>query len=145
MGLIWAIGWAVVGGGVMEGIVDPDGKILDMWPQTLAIPGFLGGVVFSIVLGIAAGRRRFDELSLPRFGAWGALAGLLLGVFAVGPGLASGVLPLWLRVAVIIGPLTLLSAASASGSLALARRGERGERRELLDASSDVGNRPPSP
>src|SRR4030095_359325 len=84
MGLTWAIGWAVVGGAVMEGLVDPHGKILDMWPQTLAIPGFLGGVVFSMVLWIAARRRRFDELSLSRFSALGAMAGLLLGVFAVG-------------------------------------------------------------
>ncbi len=71
MGLTWALGWAVVGGAVMEGIVDPDGRILDMWPQTLAIPGFLGGVVFAFLLWIAEGRRRFDELSLPRFGLWG--------------------------------------------------------------------------
>src|SRR5918992_5973371 len=86
MGLTWAVGFALVGGGLMEALVDPHGKILDMWPQTLAIPGFLGGVVFSAVLRIAEGRRRFDELSLSRFGAWGAVAGLLLGVlpFAVG-------------------------------------------------------------
>ena len=36
---------------------------------------------------------------------------------------------------VIVGTLTLLSAASASSSLALARLGEE---RELLDASADV-------
>ena len=137
MGLTWAVGWAVVGGGLMEGLVDPHGKILDMWPQTLAIPGFLGGAVFSMVLGIAAGGRRFDELSLSRFGAWGAVAGLLLGVFAVGTGMASGVLPLWLRAVVIIGPMTLLSAVSASGSLALARMAER---RALRDASADVAD-----
>lgn len=127
MGLVWAIAWAVVGGGVMEGIVDPHGKILDMWPQTLAIPGFLGGVVFSVVLWMSEGRRRFDELSLPRFGALGGLVGLLLGGLAVGAGAASGVLPLWLRAAVIIGPVTLLGAVSASGSLALARMAERRE------------------
>jgi len=137
MGLTWAVGWAVVGGGVMEGLVDPHGKILDMWPQTLAIPGFLSGAVFSMLLWVAGGRRRFDELSLSRFGAWGAVAGLLLGVFAVGTGAASGVLPLWLRAAAIIGPVTLLSAASAVGSLALARMAER---RRLSDLGP-VGRR----
>jgi hypothetical protein len=56
----------------MEAFVDPHGAILDMWPQTLAIVGFVGGVVFSAVLGIAERRRRFGELSIPRFSAWGA-------------------------------------------------------------------------
>ena len=120
MGLTWAVAWAVVGGGLMEGIVDPDGKILDMWPQTLAIPGFLGGAVFSVLLGMAEGRRRFDELSLARFGALGAASGLLLGVLAIATGAASGA-PLWLRAAVIIGPVTLLNAASAAVPLALAK------------------------
>jgi hypothetical protein len=134
MGLTWAVGWAIVGGGVMEGIVDPDGKILDMWPQTLAIPAFLGGVVFSVVLRIAEGRRRFEELSLPRFAALGAVAGLLLGVLAIAAGAAPDA-PLWLRAAVIVGPVTLLSAASAAATLALARRAHG---REVLDAGADA-------
>lgn len=123
MGLTWALGWAVIGGGVMEGIFDPHGKILDMWPQTLAIPGFLGGVVFSVLLWATAGRRRFDELSLARFGGWGLVVGILLGSLAIGLGVAGGVASLWLRVVVIVGPTALLGAVSAAGSLALARLG----------------------
>lgn len=125
MGLTWAIGWAIVGGGIMEGIVDPHGRILDMWPQTLAIPGFVGGVVFAGMLWMAEGRRRFDELSLPRFGALGALVGVMLGGLAVAAGAGSGVASFWLRTAVIVAPVTLLSAASATGSLALARKAQR--------------------
>ena len=132
MGLIWGVGWAIVGGAVMEGIVDPHGEILDMWPQTLAIPGFLCGAVFSVLLGIAASGRRFDELSLLRLGALGAATGLLLGVLAAATGPAS--LPLWLRAAVVIAPLTILSAASATASLALARLAER---RTLRDPAAD--------
>lgn len=132
MGLIWGVGWAIVGGAIMEGIVDPHGKILDMWPQTLAIPGFLCGAVFSVILGIAARGRKFEELSLPRFGALGAGTGLLLGVLAAATGPAS--LPLWLRAAVVITPLTILSAASATASLAVARLGER---RGLRAAGTD--------
>ena len=132
MGLIWAVGWAVVGGAVMEGIVDPHGKIRDMWPQTLAIPGFLCGAIFSVVLGIAASGRRFEELSLSRFGALGAVAGLLLGGLAAATGPAS--LPLWLRAAVVLAPLTILSAASATASLAVARLAER---RALPPAGTD--------
>jgi hypothetical protein len=132
MGLVWAAGWAVVGGGIMEAFVDPHGAILDMWPQTLAIVGFVGGVVFSTLLGIAERRRRFGELSIPRFTAWGAVAGLLLGILV---GTPKAELPQWLLRIVIIGPTTLLSAASAAASLALARRAEK---RDLLDAGADV-------
>ncbi len=131
MGLTWAIAWAVIGGGLMEAIVDPHGRILDMWPQTLAIPGFLGCVVFSMVLWVAEGGRRFEELSIRRFAAWGAVAGVLLGGVALGLGFAGGVTPLWLRGAVAIGPLAVLNAASAAGSLAIAKKAVAGD---ALDA-----------
>lgn len=121
MGLTWAVAWAVVGGGIMEGIVDPNGELLDMWPQTLAVPGFLGGVVFSGLLWLREGRRRFDELSLPRFAGWGALAGALLGGLALGAGALPGIGSVWLRAAVLMGPVAVMSAASAAGSLAVAR------------------------
>ncbi|MEZ4588911.1 MAG: hypothetical protein R2909_21270 [Gemmatimonadales bacterium] len=120
MGLVWALGWAIVGGAVMEGIVDPHGRILDMWPQTLAIPGFLGGVVFSLLLSIVERRRSFGELSMRRFVAWGAVTGLLLGGLAVGIGAGSG-LGLALRAVAIVAPVIAMSVLSASGSLALAR------------------------
>ena len=121
MGLIWAVAWAIVGGGVMEAFVDPHGAILDMWPQTLGIAGFLGGAAFSILFGIAARRRSFEELSLVRFGALGAVAGVVVGAFLMTTGAP----------AMIIAPAALLCAGSASGSLALARRAKE---RELLDA-----------
>lgn len=127
MGLIWAVVWAIIGGGVMEAFVDPNGEILDMWPQVLGIAGFLGGTAFSIVFGIAAGRRRFDELSLARFGAWGAVAGVVVGAFLMTTGAP----------AVIIAPAALLCAGSASGSLALARRAKE---RALLDAGADASD-----
>lgn len=132
MGLLWALAWAIVGGGIMEALVDPHGEILDMWPQTLAIPGFLGGVGFSILLWMTEGHRRFDELSVHRFGALGALTGMLLGGFAMSMGAAAGTeLAPWVRALVIIGPLTLMSTTSACGALLLARMAER---RALLEA-----------
>lgn len=131
MGLIWGAGWGILVGGFMEAFVDPTGALVDIWPTALAIPGFLGGVVFSTVLGIVEGRRRFDELSLPRFGALGAAVGLLLGGLGVAAGVASALLPgVWLGAAVIIGLTTMLGAVSASGTLVLARTGEEPE---LLD------------
>ncbi len=138
MGLSWALVWAVVGGGIMELIVDPRGRILDMWPQTLAVPGFVCGAMFSLVLALGERRRRFDELSLLRFAAWGAVTGLLVGALALAAGAAPGVAPL-LRAAVILGPVTLLSALSAPAILALARLAGRRESLGAAAAGADGG------
>jgi O-antigen/teichoic acid export membrane protein len=125
VGITWAVAWAGVGF-LMEAFVDPHGRIADIWPMVLGIPGLLGGAVFSVVLGMAEGRRRFDELSLTRFGVWGAMTGALLGVV----GLA------WIGLSgMLIIPLALLGATSAIGTLALARMGGG---RKLLDAGADT-------
>lgn len=150
MGLIWAAGWALVG--VLIGVTSKVLPGLPFWDSffdvfdaplpALAIPGFVGGVLFAVVLGIAGHRRRFEELSLPRFAAWGAVGGLLLSLVPaalVAVGLASLERPdlgLWQITAVISAPLILLSAVSASVSLLLARRAES---RELLEAGEDGG------
>ena len=128
MGLTWAVGWALVGAmiAVISGFVpgNPMGSVLDPW-LALAMPGFLGGVIFSAVLWLAEGGRRFDELSLPRLAAWGAVAGLLLGVLPFALGTPSAKFPLWLLGVVIIGSTTLLSAVSAVGSALLFRYAAR--------------------
>ncbi len=141
MGLTWAVGGFLVGFGI-EMIHNvwptPFGSIVDIWPAALGYPAFFGGVVFSTVLGIAGRRRRFDELSIPRFAAWGAVGGLIVSLIPaamVAMGLATPNIPLWQITAALVGPLTLGSAIAASGSLALARMAED---RELLDASADV-------
>ncbi len=121
MALLWAVGWAIIGGGVMEGIFDRDGAILDMWPQTLGMAGFIGGFAFSALLLIAGSRRRFDELSYVGFGGLGAVAGVILGGFLMTTGAG----------ALVIAPMVALCAGSACGSLALARKAEK---TELLDA-----------
>jgi hypothetical protein len=150
MGLIWAAGWALVG--VLIGVTSKVLPGLPFWDAffdlfdaplpALAIPGFVGGVLFSMVLGIAGRRRRFEELSLPRFAAWGALGGLLLSLVPaalVAVGLASLGRPdlgLWRITVAISAPLILLSAVSASVSLLLARKAES---RDLLEAGGDEG------
>jgi hypothetical protein len=129
MGLAWAIGGALVGGlielidNVLPGALPWIARV-DMWPQTLAIPGFVGGVIFSVVLGIVGSRRRFGDLSLPRFTAWGAIAGVLLGALTLALGAP----------AIFLGIMTVGSAIAASGSLVLARMAES---RELLNADAD--------
>ena len=92
--------------------------------------GFLAGVTFSGVLGIVEGRRRFDQMSLPRFALWGGVGGLLLsGAFVWAAALGGDAF-------LVLGPVFVLSGAgSAAGSLALARMAED---RELLDVNADV-------
>jgi hypothetical protein len=121
MGLIWGVIWGMVGGFVMEAIVDPHGRIGDMWPPFFAMLGFAGGTLFSVMLWIAEGRRRFDELSLPRFTGLGALGGLLMGAYAASQ--LNPTVPLWVRAAVLISP-PILCAASAYSSLFLARKAQ---------------------
>jgi hypothetical protein len=134
MGVTWFAGWAGVGF-LME-LIDRSGQIADIWPAVLGIPGFFGGVVFSAVLGIAAGRRRFDELSLRSFAALGAGAGVLLGAIPfVVFGAPADEVGLWRVVAVVFGTTTALSTISATGTLLLARMADD---RELLAASDDV-------
>ena len=99
-----------------------------------AILGFIGGAIFSTVLGVTEGRRRFDQMSLPRFAGWGAVGGLLLSALVLSTGGSGGTFPILGQV--ILGSVvTLLSAGSAAGSLALARRAED---RELLEAGEDA-------
>ena len=124
MGLIWAAGWTLVG---MLGVVVfytlfpsvPD--VFDVWIPVFAYPGFFGGVIFSMVLWLAEDGRRFDELSLPRIAAWGAVVGLLLGVLPFALGTPSAKYPLWLLVVGIIAYTTLLCTVSAVGSALLFR------------------------
>lgn len=123
MGVAWAVVWAPVG--VAIGLlVDPDGSMDEPWILIGAYPGFIGGVVFSAVLAIAARRRTLGELSLARVAAWGAAAGLLVGLVPFTVALSSGSLSTWLLASGAIGAFTLLGAGSAAGSLALARGGE---------------------
>ena len=86
--LLWGFVWALPGG-VIEAIdnVAPSAhgftRQIDMWPQTLGIPGLVGGVLFSLLLRVTGGRRRLAELSPSRTAAWGAVSGLAVAVLVV--------------------------------------------------------------
>ncbi|MFA6167875.1 MAG: hypothetical protein WC700_14740 [Gemmatimonadaceae bacterium] len=138
MGLTWAVGWAIMGIGIgVASIALPFlpwhlfFEIFDAPLPAMAVPGFFGGIFYSIVLGIAGRRRRFEELSLPRVAAWGALGGLMLALFPsflVLVGLAQLGRPdasLAQLTALFAAPFMLAGAGSASGSLLLARKAER--------------------
>jgi hypothetical protein len=126
IGLTWAAGWAPIGaitGLLASGVLGfPMGVVVANYAVTFGVLGFLGGAIFSSVLRLAEGRRSFDQLSLPRFVAWGGLGGLLLGALAVGVSLlGSGVSMLGAAIAVAS---TLLGAGSAAGTLVVARAAE---------------------
>ena len=80
--VLWVIGWGIGFGGIME-LVDPDGKVQDVWPTVLAIPGLIGGVIFAAILLITESKRPYVDVSLVRFALLGAAAGLVLGILSI--------------------------------------------------------------
>ena len=94
--------------------------------------GFIAGLIFSGLLLLTEGRRRFEEMSLPRFAAWGATGGLLLSALFV-RGAALG----WGEVLAISMTFAAASASCAAGSLAVARRAVRRQ----LAGSPDGGQK----
>ncbi len=104
-----------------------------------AMCGFAGGAAFSVVLSATEGRRRFDEMSLLRFAAWGTVGAFLLAMPLLLPLLLllAGTDPpalYWFGTSMVVA---LLGAGSAAGSLALARRADD---RELVEHGADVAD-----
>ena len=115
MGLTWAVGWALCG--VLIGVTSillpglPWASFFDVFDAplpALAVPGFVGDVLLSLV----------------------PAAFVVTGLGTAAPGLN-----LWRTTFAIMGPLALLSALSAAGSLMLARKGQR---RHTPDPSEDM-------
>ena len=126
--------------GLITGVVlgFPLGGIAVNYAEMFGVLGFIGGTMFSILLRIAEGRRRFDQLSIPRFAAWGAVGGLSLGMLGVTLGLVGlgGITPLTVAV---VGAAGLLGAGSAASSLALARKADDQELLAAGQVAADVG------
>lgn len=127
IGLAWAAAW--FGAGLVLLLIVGVGAADVPFPLFFGLLGFLAGATFSGVIGIVERRRRFDQLSLPRFAVWGALGGLVLsGALVVATGLGGEIL--------VLGPVfALAGAACAAGTLALARSSGP---RALLDANADT-------
>ena len=85
MVVLWTIGWGLGFGGIMEAFVDPDGKIQDVWPTVLAVPGFIGGVIFSGLLALGERGNRF-EISLFIYALFGGVSGIVLGLLSIPAG-----------------------------------------------------------
>src|SRR5258705_13346281 len=119
MGLTWSAAWFAVGF-VPRWVF---GVSTDLpFPLLFGGLGFIAGVTFSALLVLTEGRRRLEQLSLPRVAAWGAIGGVLLpALFVTGASLG------WGEVPAVSTTFALASAVSASGSLVLAGRAVRGE------------------
>jgi len=127
IGVTWGAAWSLAGL-VPRWLLgfNPDAP----FPIIFGVLGFVAGVTFSGLLVLTERRRRFDEMSMPRFAGWGALGGLLLSaVFAKAASLQ------WGDIAAVAPAFALASGICASGSLAVARRVTR---RELLAADDDA-------
>ena len=123
----WAAAWALVGS-VPRWLF---GFNTDApFPIIFGVLGFIAGVIFSVLLMMAEGRRGFDEMKISRFAAWGAVGGVLLSaIFTRIASLGFG------EVLAIAPTFAVACALCASGSLALARRAEM---RGLPDGRGDT-------
>ena len=124
MGLTWAVAGGAAGTVISLGFLLRTGARPDApFPIMLGAFGFVAGLLFSGVLRLVEGRRRFDQMSLPRFAAWGAVVGLALsGSFFLAVSRGD---PAFLQYAVVVVPVVAVAAAGcAAGSLALARRAQ---------------------
>ena len=137
MGLTWGVAWFGAGMTLLLGSLLLTGSTgADVpYPIGFGAFGFIAGVVFSGVLGLIEGNRRFDQMSLPRFAGWGAIGGVSLAtVFVAAVALLED--PGFLQNLLVLGPVFgIAGAATASGSLMIARRSED---QALLQASEHV-------
>ena len=139
MGLAWAVAGGVAGTMISLGFLVRTGSRPDApFPIMFGVLGFVAGVAFSGVLRLVEGRRRFDQMSLSRFAAWGAAVGLALsGTFFLAVSRGD---PSFLRYFVAVGPVAAVVAAGcAAGSLALARRAQDPESLESTKGGTAVG------
>ena len=135
MGLTWAVAGGAAGTVISLGFLVRTGSRPDApFPIMLGALGFVAGVIFSGILRLVEGGRRFDQMSVRRFAAWGAAAGFALSAaffLAVSRGD-----PAFLQYFVLVGPIVAVAGAGcAAGSLALARRAQD---RELPGATDDL-------
>ena len=128
IGLTWGAAWSAAGMVLL--LIVGIGAADVPFPLFFGLLGFLAGTAFAGILGVVARRRRFDQMSLPRFAGWGALGGVVLAGamrILVGPD------------ASFVGLGALFGAAgavSATGTLALARRAEEGDRHAQIKSTT---------
>ena len=113
IGLLWSAAWLAAGVGVL--LIVGFGAADVPFPLLWGLLGFLAGITFSGILGLAERQRSFEQMSLTRFAAWGGAGGLVLAAaFSAVVGIT--MFPL-------LGTLFALAGGGcAAGTLVLARR-----------------------
>lgn len=92
--LIWGFVFAIPGG-VIEllanvGMAPSFASSVDMWPQTLALPGLIGGALFTAAMLVTRMWPRFETLSLGLLAVVGAVAGTMTGLIVTASGFIEG-------------------------------------------------------
>ena len=130
----WAVVWGfpafVIEGLGNLGVELPITYTIDMWPQTLVIPGVLCGLLFSGVLALAARRRGVEDVPVASLSALGAVIGLVPGGFGLVTLIGDAFPTLW-----VIGAATLLGAAAGATTALLFRYLARRHVTERAEAS----------
>ena len=122
VGLTWGAAWLLAGLALLV-VVGPHAADVP-FPLFFGLLGFLAGTAFAGILGAMGRHRRFDELSVGHFAAWGAVGGSAVALLVdrvAGPG----------NLLVLLPVFATASAISAAGSLAVARWAERRTRSEV--------------
>ena len=109
----WGLAWAPIAVLVGTTLVDPDNSMDEMWLAIGAFPGFICGVLFSVLLAVAARGRSAGAVDLPQLALLGALAGLAVALLPVAIGGEPRPGSLDLLSAGAIVSFTLMGAASA--------------------------------
>jgi hypothetical protein len=128
-GLTWAVGWAGLWGAfllVMNGLGRLQGW--DMWftvkvELAMAGVGFIAGSAFGVLLSVLERHKRLEDLSFWRIAMWGGIGGLVIAAF-----FGLQVLPQTIV-------LTLVGIGSATGTVALAKRGSD---TKLIEGDEDL-------
>jgi hypothetical protein len=117
-GLIWAVGWAglycvSVLLKLAFGVEIPWDLLPLLWQGSLhvGVEGFVAGSVFGVLLSVLERHTKLEDLSFRRIAVWGGIGGL---AFAVTLG------PAYLQPVIFF---TLMGVGSATGAVALAKRG----------------------
>ncbi len=117
---VWTLIWAAPGMAIevvdnMAPAAHSFTRAVDMWPQTLGLPGLVAGVLFGILILITDRRRRLAELQLPRSVGWGAVSGLVVASIIVWV-MDTGLSEPWQLGATLAAVGTLLGALSGVGT-----------------------------